>query len=67
MRHRTERHQDAAEHLVTYYNAVQPQAQIFDEFFIGWRHISNSTPLVEGVELPAVVKRGQIWMFRSLS
>ncbi len=56
MRRRTERDQDAAEHLVTYYNAVQPQAQVFDGFFIGWRHISNSTPLAEGVELPAVVK-----------
>ena len=46
----------AAEHLVTYYNAVQPQAKVFDGFFIGWRHISNSTPLAEGIEMPAVVK-----------
>ncbi len=46
----------AAEHLVTYYNAVQPLAQVFDGFFIGWRHISSSTPLSAGIEMPNVVK-----------
>ncbi len=46
----------AAEHLVTYYNAVQPLAQVFDGFFIGWRHISGGTALAAGIDMPDVVK-----------
>ncbi len=46
----------AADHLVTYYNAVQPLAGVFDGFFIGWRHISGAAPLSDGSPLPPVVR-----------
>jgi hypothetical protein len=46
----------AADHLVTYYNAVQPLAGVFDGFFIGWRHISSAAPLTADSQVPAVVR-----------
>ena len=33
--------------------------QVFDGFFIGWRHISSSTPLAGGVDMPKAVKLRQ--------
>ena len=46
----------AADHLVTYYDAVQPSAHAFDGFFIGWRHVSGATPLTAGAPLPDIVR-----------
>jgi hypothetical protein len=46
----------AADHLVTYYNAVQPLAGVFDGFFIGWRHISGAAPLNDNNQVPSVVR-----------
>ncbi len=46
----------AADYLVTYYNAVQPLAGVFDGFFIGWRHTAGGAPLSPDIPVPAVVR-----------
>jgi hypothetical protein len=46
----------AADHLVVYYDAVQPLAHVFDGFFIGWRHISGGAALAEDIQTPSVVR-----------
>jgi hypothetical protein len=46
----------AADKLVTYYNAAQPIAQVFDGFFIGSRHIKGAAPLAAGVAMPEIVQ-----------
>ena len=46
----------AADHLVVYYDAVQPLAHVFDGFFIGWRHVAGGAPLSETVQTPSVIR-----------
>jgi hypothetical protein len=46
----------AADHLIVYYDAVQPLAHVFDGFFIGWRHAAGGAPLSETVPTPPVIR-----------